>query len=241
MTWAMAATPQTGRPRYRKPERVDRVSLPVLLGGAREVPEAEQARLSLPDGDTVFCVGDQSLVKRRSIALVGSRKVSEDGAKRARKLARQLAEREIVVVSGLAYGVDVNAHQAAIEAGGKTIAVIGTPVDRAYPADHGELQERIYREHLLLTPFPLGAKVFPSNFPQRNKLMAAISDGTVIVEASDTSGSRHQAAECARIGRWLFFLKSMTEDPEVTWWRGFVGEGKKARIVERVEDILNVL
>jgi len=239
MPLAMAETPQARRSRYRKPELAERVSLPVLLDGARAVPDSEQPRLMLSGVDGVFCVGDQSLVRRRCIALVGSRKVSDDGAKRARKLARQLAERGVVVVSGLAQGVDANAHQAAIDAGGKTIAVIGTPVDRAYPADHAELQERIYREHLLISPFPIGAKVFASNFPHRNKVMAAISDGTVIVEASDTSGSRHQAAECARIGRWLFFLKSMTEDPTVTWWRGFVGEGKKARIVERVEDILD--
>src|SRR5437879_3348576 len=83
------------------------------------------------------------------------------------------------------------------------------------------LQERIYREHLLTSQFAPGKMVFQSNFPERNRLMAAISDATVIVEASDTSGSLHQAAECVHLGRWLFIAKSLAENPSFRWPKDF--------------------
>jgi DNA processing protein len=90
--------------------------------------------------------------------------------------------------------VDTAAHLGALEESGRTIAVIGTPLDRAYPAENAQLQEQIYSDHLLLTPFPRGERVFPSNFPKRNRVMAAVTDATVIVEASDTSW--HSASGC---------------------------------------------
>src|SRR5207247_10097113 len=105
----------------------------------------------------------------------------------------------IVVVSGLARGVDTEALSAAIAAGGRVIAVIGTPIDKAYPAENKRLQEQIYSEHLLISQFPPGRRVYQSNFPERNKLMAAISDATVIIEAGETSGTLHQAAAWVRV------------------------------------------
>jgi DNA processing protein len=177
---------------------------------------------------------------------VGSRKVSDKGAERARTLARRLAERGVVVVSGLAYGVDINAHTAAIESGGKTIAVIGTPVDKAYPAAHADVQEQIYRDHLLVSPFPIGSEVFPSNFPERNKVMAALSDGTCIVEAGDTSGSLHQARECIRLGRWLFIMRNNLENGSNSWAQRFVApenmaDADKVRVIDSIDDIIGVL
>src|SRR5205814_51885 len=109
-----------------------------------------------------------------------------------------------VIVSGLARGIDTAALMGAIEKGGRTVAVIGTPLDKAYPAENADLQTEIYSHHLLVTPFRIGEQVFKANFPKRNRVMAAISDATVIIEASDTSGTLHQAAECEKLGRWLF-------------------------------------
>ena len=91
----------------------------------------------------------------------------------------------MLIVSGLAKGVDTAAHTSAIEAGGVTAAVIGTPLDKAYPAENASLQALIYREYLLLSPFTPGEKVYKGNFPKRNRIMAAITDATVIIEASD--------------------------------------------------------
>lgn len=239
-----AAGPDADRPRYRAPDEslISRVSIISLIEGARTIPEHKLRRLPGHDAG-VFCVGERELVKRKSIAVVGSRKVSPEGAARARRLAKELVGHGVVVVSGLAEGVDQNAHQAAIDAGGETIAVIGTPVDRAYPAKHADLQENIYRHHLLISPFPKGYPVQKSSFPERNKLMAALSDGTCIVEASDISGSLHQASECAGLGRWLFILKSLVENQSLTWPGKFLNSENRERVVvvETVEDILRVI
>jgi DNA processing protein len=145
-------------------------------------------------------------------------------------------------MSGLAAGVDTEAHSATIQCGGRTVAVIGTPLDVAYPAANARLQEKIYREHLLVSPFPIGSRVFRSNFPERNKVMAALSDATVIMEASDTSGSLHQAAECRpdRLDRWLFISQSVVNDPRLTWPKKFLG-GPKVKILRETSDVLAVL
>jgi DNA processing protein len=140
-------------------------------------------------------------------------------------------------VSGLAKGVDTAALTAAIEAGGRTIAVIGTPLSKAYPAENARLQEEIYSTQLLLTPFREGETVYKSNFPKRNRVMAAISDATVIIEASDTSGTLHQAAECQRLGRWLFIAKSVVDDDSLTWPKRFIGQ-QRVVILEKTDDVV---
>lgn len=135
-----------------------------------------------------------------------------------------------MVVSGLALGVDTAAHEAAIAAHGSTIGVIGTPLDRAYPAENAPLQEEIYQHHLLISPFDRGEKTYRSSFPKRNRVMAALCDATVIVEASDTSGSLHQAAECARLGRWLFIAKSLVDNPDLEWPKKFLKHPRTATL-----------
>lgn len=162
----------------------------------------------------LWVAGDLSLLEKPAVAIVGSRKVSADGKKRAAQLARELAKYHVVVISGLAEGVDEAAHQAAIEAGGRTIAVIGTPLERVYPAKHAALQERIYRGHLLISPFPPGTVTRPYHFPERNRVMARLSRATVIIEASDTSGTLHQAVECEKCGRSLFIADSVYKSHE---------------------------
>jgi DNA processing protein len=132
-----------------------------------------------------------------------------------------MAERGIVVVSGLARGVDAEALISAISSGGKVIAVVGTSLEKASPIQNAALQEQIARDHLLISPFAPGSSVFKGNFPQRNRVMAAISDGTAIVEAGDTSGTLHQAAECTRLNRWLFICKSVMDDPTLRWPQRF--------------------
>lgn len=230
--------------RYRPPasDLIAEVSLSTLLVGVRAVDENSQARLPGID-EVIYCAGDVSLVKRKCIAIVGSRKASAEGRARARKIARQLVDRGIVVVSGLAEGIDVNAHQAAIDAGGKTIAVVGTPLDRVYPAKHAELQERIYGEHLLVSQFHPGSRIFPSNFLDRNKLMAALCDASCVVEAGETSGSLSQARETLRLGRTLFLLRSVVDNPSITWPKKFIEsrDAARVRVVDNVEDVVKVL
>jgi DNA processing protein len=185
----------------------------------------------------VYHAGNISLLKLPSVSVVGTRQISDEGIMRARRLARELAESGVLVVSGLAKGVDTIAHTAAIAAGGYTAAVIGTPLDKAYPAENSGLQREIYERHLLLSPFNVGEQVYRSNFPERNKVMALLSDATVIVEASDTSGTLHQAAECQKSGRWLFIMKSVVDDESLTWPKRFLGH-PKTRVLTSTEEII---
>ncbi|MGO4133225.1 DNA-processing protein DprA [Rhizobium brockwellii] len=184
--------------------------------------------------------GDIRFLEHSVVSIVGTREISEEGIRRANRLSRELAQQGVVVMSGLAKGVDSVAHKAAIEVGGKTAAVIGTPLDRAYPAENAELQSEIYTHHLLVSPFGVGEEVYRSNFPTRNRVMALLSDATVIVEASDTSGTLHQAAECQKNGRWLFIMKSVVDDPRLTWPRKFLDQ-PRTMVLERSEDVLEAL
>jgi DNA processing protein len=237
------ATPRQRQPRreaYTPPanELVCISTLDSLIAGIRSITPQQQTRLQ-PDS-RLWCVGDASLLHRKCVAIVGTRGVSPEGAARSRRLARELARAGVVVVSGLAKGVDTEALSAAIEAGGRVAAVIGTPIDKAYPAENKHLQERIYREHLLISQFVPGERVFPTNFPERNKLMAALSDATAITEAGDTSGTLHQAAECGRLGRWLFIAKSVVDDPLLQWPKRFLGQPKVVSFGS-TEDILKAI
>jgi DNA processing protein len=229
---------------YAPPGGVMTTTIGELIRGVREIPEQHQKRFGItPDGGSsvkIWWSGDSSLVRLPCVAIVGSRKVSTDGAARARRLARELAVAGIVVVSGLAKGVDTEALNAAIEARGRTIGVLGTPLDRAYPAENKRLQEKLYREHLLISQFEQGKTVYPSNFPERNKLMAAISDATVIIEASDESGSLHQAVECTRLGRWLFIAKSLADNPALRWPKDFL-RYPNTRVLNHTSEIIDVL
>lgn len=188
----------------------------------------------------MFLAGDVERLREPSVSIVGTREASSDGRKRASRLARELVAAGVVVTSGLAKGIDTAALTAAIDAGGRVVAVIGTSLDKAYPAENAELQETIYRDHLLVSQFPTGQQVYPSNFPKRNRVMAALSDATVIVEASDTSGTLHQAVECQRLGRWLFIVRAVVDDRSLKWPSRFIDKPKVA-VLSATADILRAI
>lgn len=148
------------------------------------------------------------------VALVGSREASEEGVRRARKLAKCLVADGVVVVSGLARGIDTAAHSAAIEAGGQTIGVIGTPISEVYPRENSDLQEFIARKFLVVSQVPVIRYMRQSPrwnrlfFPERNATMSALTQATVIVEAGETSGSLVQGRAALDQGRKLFILES---------------------------------
>lgn len=122
-------------------------------------------------------------------------------------------KRQAVVVSGLAEGIDTAAHRAAIDAGGKTIAVLGTPLDKSYPRSNAELQRTLMEEHAVLSQFPVGYPTQPKNFPMRNATMALIVCASVIVEAGESSGALSQGSETLRLGRMLFIMESVFANP----------------------------
>jgi DNA processing protein len=166
----------------------------------------------------LWCEGDVTLLRSGPrVSVVGAREVSDEGRRRARKLVRLLVARNVTVVSGLAAGVDTEAHTTAIAGGGRTIAVIGTGLDVVFPPQNKALHERIAAEHLLLSQFAPGTPVRTTQFPQRNRTMALLSHATVIIEASDGSGTLYQGWEALRLGRPLFILRTVVENPALSW------------------------
>lgn len=231
--------------RYIPPTDIRETNLRAILSGSKR-GQLEPKQLDFLDrgkGESasplpIWYSGEYDLLQRRAIAVIGTRNVSEIGRKRASKFARELAGQGIVVVSGLAAGVDAQALHSAVANGGRVIAVIGTPLDRAYPAENARLQEQIYRNHLLLSQFEVGERTFPSSFPARNRTMAAVSDASVIIEASETSGTLHQASECVRLGRWLGISKSVAEDPRLQWPSKFL-DYKKCIVLEDTAELVD--
>jgi DNA processing protein len=176
---------------------------------------------------------------RPRVSIVGARKASQEGITAAGKLAKQLARMKVVIVSGLAEGIDTSAHEAAIASGGRTIAVIGTPLNKTYPRKNLELQQKIMQEHLVISQFPIGHSTTPKDFVLRNRTMALISDATIIVEAGDSSGSLHQGWEALRLGRSLFIWKAILKDTKLTWPEKMMQYG--AMVLSDPEDALEVL
>ena len=190
------------------------------------------------------------LGERPRVAIVGSRQPSSAGLKRAARLARLLAGHDASVISGLAEGIDWAAHIAAIKAGGRTIAVIGTSLSVAYPTKHRRLQEQMMREHLVVSQFPEGYPTTRRNFPMRNRTMALLCDASVIVEAGDGSGSLSQGWEALRLGRPLFLMASILERRELSWPKTMLDYGAMilkspsellARLPARVDDPLSAI
>ncbi len=159
--------------------------------------------------DALYVVGEAGLLRSgRRVAVVGSRKAPIDFLRRTRKLVRALVKERVTVVSGLAAGVDTIAHRTAIEEGGRTIAVLGTPIDVAYPSQNRVLQRKIGEKDALVSQFRTGTPVRRWNFPMRNRTIALISDAAVIVHAGSRSGTRHLGWEAIRLGRKLSLLES---------------------------------
>jgi DNA processing protein len=203
-------------------------SLAFAEDGAYEPPHNERPMLVVArDGahlPVLHVAGDAELLSRRSVAVVGSREASPQGLQSARELATELALAGLVVVSGLAMGIDAAAHSSAMHAGGRTIAVVGTPLDRAYPQQHARLQEAIYRDHLLVSPFARGTRTTRAHFPMRNRVMARLSDATVIVEAGETSGTVHQVREAIASGRRVFLAERLFRGGGAMWVRRLAHE-----------------
>ena len=179
-------------------------------------------------------------VEKPSVAVVGTRKPSDFGRQRGGQLARRLVEDDYAVVSGLAEGIDTAAHTSALEAGGVTIAVLGTPLSEVYPKKNRALQQEIAAKYLVLSQVPVCRyyrRDWRANrqfFPERNVTMSALTEATVIVEAGETSGTLHQARAALAQGRKLFILESCFERG-LEWPERFVEKG--ARRVARYHEI----
>ncbi len=181
--------------------------------------------------EVLYYRGFWDLVETPSVAVVGTRHPSESGLKRAAKLAKALASDGYTIVSGLASGIDAAAHTAAIECNASTIAVIGTPISEYYPKENRALQDFIAKNHLLISQVPVcryadqNYRLNSRFFPERNVTMSALTQATVIVEASDTSGTLIQARAALKQGRKLFILDSCFDVPALKWPHSYLSRG----------------
>jgi DNA processing protein len=195
--------------------------------------------------ELLYYRGWWDLVETRSVAVVGTREPSPQAIENTQRLVRLLVKDNFTVVSGLAQGIDAAAHTAAVEAGGKTIAVIGTPLNRVYPKKNAALQEAIAQNYLLISQVPVfrySKQDYRRNrtfFPERNKTMSALTEATIIVEAGQTSGTLIQARAALRQRRKLFILEGAFQNPALTWPHEFESLG--AIRVRKYEDIRSVL
>jgi DNA processing protein len=201
----------------------------IRVNGAGDYPE--KLRDAAHPIQLLYFQGNWDLTSTRCVAIVGTRKPSEEGLRRAAKLVRSFVKADFTVVSGLAQGIDTVAHTTAIEAGGRTIAVLGTPITEYYPAENKSLQQRIADDHLIISQVPIvrySRQSFHGNrlfFPERNATMSALTEATVIVEAGETSGTLIQARHAIAQQRKLFILDSCFSDPRLTWPAKYLERG----------------
>lgn len=172
----------------------------------------------------------------KAVAVVGSRSASDYGRKVTRDLSRGLAALGFTVVSGLARGIDGTAHETALRCGGRTIAVLGSGVDRAYPPEHAALYRRISQNGAVVSELPVGTRPMAFNFPPRNRLISGLSLGVVVVEATEKSGSLITAALALEQGREVFAVPGEVGSSRSRGAHRLIRQG--AKLVETVEDIV---
>ncbi|WCR46137.1 DNA-processing protein DprA [Stutzerimonas stutzeri] len=195
----------------------------------------------LPDAPPLlFIAGDAALLDRPQLAMVGSRRASRHGLDNARAFARSLAAGGFVITSGLALGIDGAAHQGALEAGGKTVAVLGTGLERLYPQRHvGLAQQILDGGGALVSELPLDCPPQASNFPRRNRIISGLSLGVLVVEASPSSGSLITARLAAEQGREVYAIPGSIHHPGARGCHQLIRQG--AALVESVDDVLEAL
>ncbi|WP_025323059.1 DNA-processing protein DprA [Deferrisoma camini] len=184
----------------------------------------------------LFAAGPLDPDERPAVAVVGSRRASEHGRRFARRLGRELAEAGVVVVSGMARGIDSAAHWGALEAGGTTVAVFGWGLDHVPRGWARDLAARIRQQGVCISEFPLGVEARPAHFPRRNRVISALSLGVVVVEAAPGSGSLITASLALEQGREVFAVPGVPGMPNTRGTHELIRQG--ARLVEGVDDIL---
>lgn len=187
----------------------------------------------------LFAQGRLELLSAPAIAIVGSRNPTPQGADNARAFARHLSQAGLAVISGLALGIDGAAHEGGLAGRGSTVAVMGTGADRIYPGRHRDLAHRIAERGLLLTEFPIGTPPLAVNFPMRNRIIAGLARGTLVVEAALPSGSLSTARAAIEAGRDVFAIPGSIHSPQSRGCHALIKQG--AKLVESADDILGEL
>ena len=208
----------------------------VMLGD----PRYPVALLDAPDPPLLLYVrGRMELLQAPAIAVVGSRSPTPQGADNARAFASHLSDSGLTVISGLALGVDAAAHAGGLEGAASTVAVVGTGLDRVYPKRNLSLAHRIASHGLIVSEYALGTPPLAENFPQRNRIIAGIARGTLVVEAALQSGSLITARMANEAGRDVFAIPGSIHSPQSRGCHALIKQG--AKLVETAQDILEEL
>ena len=187
----------------------------------------------------LYAQGRLDLLTTPALAVVGSRNPSAQGLDNAQAFAAHLSRAGLTIVSGMALGIDGAAHAGGLAGRGSTVAVVGTGLDRIYPARHKALAHRIAKDGLLLSEFELGMPPLAENFPKRNRLIAGLSRGTLVVEAALPSGSLITARQALEAGREVFAIPGSIHSPQSRGCHALIKQG--AKLVDSAEDILGEL
>ena len=217
--------------------RLEKASVKVLTWQSPEYPERLRHIYHPPP--VLYLRGSLTLADEWSVAVVGTRRATVYGKEAARHIASELARTGVTVVSGMARGIDATAHKAALDSGGRTIAVLGSGVDVAYPAENRHLMLRVIEQGALLSEYALGTPPEASNFPPRNRLISGLVQGVVIVEAAERSGALITADYAVEQGRDVFAVPGNMFNRNSVGCNRLIQQG--AKLVLSVDDILEEL
>jgi DNA processing protein len=199
-----------------------------------------QALLQAPHPPALlYAKGDLQLLARPAVAIVGSRNATAQGLANAEQFARSLSNAGITIISGLALGIDGAAHRGALDGAGSTIAITGTGQDIVYPSKHRDLAHEIARRGLILSEFALGTKPLSGHFPRRNRLIAGLARGVLVVEAATQSGSLITARLAGDLGREVLAIPGSIHSPQSRGCHLLIKQG--AKLVESAQDVIEEL
>ncbi len=207
----------------------------LLLLGDADYPTMLAEGMTPPP--LLFVRGNVGLLQRPAVSVVGSRRATPQAVRIAHEFSRDLSEKGITVISGMAAGIDTAAHSGALAHSGSTIAIWGTGIDRIYPPENRDLAHQIAEQGLIISEFPLVTRPLAGNFPRRNRLIAAQAQVTLVVEAALNSGSLITARLAADMGREVMAIPNSIDQPHAKGCHLLIKEG--AKLVECVEDIIN--
>lgn len=222
-------------------EKAQKIGARIITYQDNEYPESLRQLNDAPP--VIYALGNVNLLKHpATMAIVGARNASIGGRKMASRIAYDLTENDVLVISGMARGIDCAAHKGALYAKdkqGPTIAVLGTGVDEIYPPENKDVYHQIVEQGLLVSEFPLGTAAQISNFPRRNRIIAALSAGTLVVEAGIHSGSLITAQQALEQGKEIFAVPGSPIESRSAGPNHLIKQG--AILTENADDILNVL
>jgi DNA processing protein len=206
------------------------------------IADAEYPQFLLSTADPpllLYVKGHLELLNAKSLAVVGSRSASAQGLRNAEAFANSISDAGLCIVSGMAHGIDAAAHLGGLHGAGSSIAVVGTGLDKVYPAANRELAHHLAQEGCIISEFPLGTPPLAANFPRRNRIISGLSLGCLVVEASVQSGSLITARMALEQGREVFAIPGSIHSPQSKGCHALIKQG--AKLVETALDILDEL